>query len=511
MNKTNKNSFIDGLVGCLIVLGFVYAPAIVVPGIFIYIIYSALKAKNSSTNVSEEPEEEMTMMDKILSRTKVSLDGITVSQIPFNRRRLNKTKCVNASRVDYPTTYTYVKNYTFDYHEPIEEIQVDPEYLKNIDEILDDTIKKELMKNKIDDKVCIPYIKNRKYALTILFAILNFVCLSFIFFHMPLWTLLLDVVNLIIFIIFSRKYTVTSYLKKQIKARPDEKISDIVASLVAEQVPYNKLMKVAIIVTSFVLPIVIYFNPHVFYETYNDGYGVRFYTIGISNYTKAEIPETHNGRKVLSIRGNVFANIPTLKEVILPDSIEEIRGRAFLNDKALEKIELPENLKYLGGSAFKNCRSLKKIVIPLGVTEINGETFKDCISLEEVILHDDIERIHGETFINCESLKEIKLPSKITEIGGNTFENCSSLRSIDIPEGVTRIGGHAFYGCSSLSNVYVPDSVKEIGSSAFRLCSSLRSIEIPRDTSVNSRAFKESPTVVTRRGEYLDYSEDLYE
>lgn len=512
MNKTNKNSFKDSLISIVIIFGFIFFPVITIPGVIIYIIVSSTK-RNAINNINIVTENKMTMMDKLLNNTKVSLDGITVSKTPFDRRRLSRTKAVNATRVEYPSTYTYVKDYSFEYQEPVKEAQVNSEYLKSIDDILEDTIKKELVKNKFDDKAIVPYIRNRKYALTVLFGILNFVCISFIFFHMPLWTLLLEVVNIIIFIVFSKRYTVVSYLKKQVKARPDEKIADIVSSLTAEQVSNNLGFKKGIIIgISCLLPVLVYFNPHIFYENYEDGYGVRFYTLGITNFTKAEIPETHNGRKVLSIRGNVFANIPFLKEVILPDSIEEIRGQAFLNDRALEKVNLPENLKYLGGSAFKNCRSLKKIVIPLGVTEINGETFKDCVSLEEVILHDDITSIHGETFVNCESLKEIKLPSKITEISGNTFENCSSLRSIEIPGGVTRIGGHAFYGCSSLSSVYVPDSVKEIGSSAFRLCSSLRSIEIPSDTSVNTRAFKESPTVVTRRGNiYTDYTENLYD
>ena len=84
------------------------------------------------------------------------------------------------------------------------------------------------------------------------------------------------------------------------------------------------------------------------------------------------------------------------------------------------------------------------------------------------------------------------------EIRGNTFQDCVSLVSIDIPEGVTRIGGHAFHGCTSLSRVIVPKTVREIGSSAFRGCSSLRTISIPSGASVNERAFKESPTSITR-------------
>ncbi len=481
--------------------------------IFIFIIFKTIFSSNNNI-ITNIPETKKRFASEIvISDTKCTVDGHTKSLYVRNNRVYNKVKAVISNSVSYPSTYTFINQPVLYIAEPIKEVEIDPIYLKDLDDILEEKIKSELPKNNANEKTIIPYLKRRKYAISILFAILNFICLSFIFFHLPLWTLLLEIVNIIIFIIFSRKIDLISYLKKQIKARPDEKMSDVISSLVAEQVPRSKLYltKTIIIAASFILPIIIYFEPHIFYENYENGYGVRFYTIGLANYTKAEIPETHNGRKVLSIRGNVFANILTLKEVVLPDTIEEIRGNAFLNDRTLEKINLPKNLKYLGGSAFKNCSSLKKITIPLGVTEINGETFKNCSSLEEIILHDNITSIHGETFVNCTSLQKITLPSKITEINGNTFENCSSLKSIDIPEGVTRIGGHAFYGCSSLSSVTIPDSVNDIGSSAFRQCSSLYTIEIPANTSVNSRAFKESPTVITRRNGNQTYAEDIYE
>ncbi len=510
MNGTNNETKIGKyiLYFILMVLLLLFPQLFLV--LLIIIICSSKKDKDINNNYSSALNE-FTMCEKMLDNTKATLTGRTQSKVTFDIKKITKAKIVMANKVNYEMTYNYINNYSMIYAEKVEEVQVDPEYLKGIDEILEDKIKEELVNNKVSETAIVPYIKRRKYALSIIFAILNFVCISFIFFHLPLWTLLLEVINVIIFLSFNGNYNLISYLKKQIKARPDEKISDIVSSLVVEQVPNNKVMigKVMIIVSSFIIPIFIYFTPHIFYETYEDGYGVRFYTIGINNFTKVEIPETHNGRKVLSIRGNVFANILTLREVILPDSIEEIRGNAFLNDMLLEEIELPDNLKYLGGSAFKNCRSLKQITIPIGVTEINGETFKDCVSLEKVTLYDEINSIHGETFVNCMSLKEIKLPVKITEINGYTFENCSSLRKIEIPEGVKRIGGHAFYGCSSLASVYVPDSLEEIGSSAFRLCSSLKTIEIPNNTVVNSRAFKESPTVVKRRNS--DLTENVYE
>ena len=109
-----------------------------------------------------------------------------------------------------------------------------------------------------------------------------------------------------------------------------------------------------------------------------------------------------------------------------------------------------------------------------------------------------VREIRGNVFKNVRGMQYIRLPSGITEIRGSTFENCRNLRAIEIPDGVTRIAGHAFYGCRNLREVTVPPSVKEIGSSAFRQCDSLYEIDIPGGASVNSKAFKESPTRVNR-------------
>jgi len=200
-----------------------------------------------------------------------------------------------------------------------------------------------------------------------------------------------------------------------------------------------------------------------------------------------------------TIGGHAFENCTSLSNITLPNTLTAINGHAFDGATKLNNIELPESLETIGGGAFKGCTSLTTITIPSKVNIIQGNTFTGCTSLTTVNLHDNITEIHGEVFKDCSSLKHITLPSKITEIRGNTFENCTSLESIEIPYGVTRIGGHAFYGCNSLSNVTFPNTLIEIGSSAFRRCNSLKTVTIPRNTIINERAFKESPTQIIRK------------
>lgn len=378
------------------------------------------------------------------------------------------------------------------------EASVENIYFEDEKLLLKKFIDEELAKNNFDKKSTISYIEKRKTILTIIFSTLNLIFISFYFFHLPIWTCTFFILNIILYFVFVRKIDINKYLIKQIKGRPDDNISDIISSTIQDIVPNNLIKKIGIVLVSIIIPLIIFSKPRFFYEKTENGYYVRFYTIGLKNDNTITIPETHNGKNVIGIRGNVFANIKSVKTINLPNTIEVIRGKAFKNDTNLETINLPANLTYLGGSAFKNCTSLKSITIPNGVTEINGSTFEGCKNLSEVNLHDNIITIHGSAFKDCRSLKNITLPSEITEIRGNTFENCTSLRTITIPDYVTRIGGHAFYGDSLLSEVkFTPNSqLREIGSSAFRKCYSLNEITLPNHyIYINQRAFKESPTI----------------
>jgi len=354
------------------------------------------------------------------------------------------------------------------------------------EQMLEEFINRQLVKAGIDKntKLIPKEVLKRKKILSIIFSILLFIYISLIFFHFPILTYIIGIIILIIFFAKTRKYDLIQYLKKEIKSRPGEKISNIVMNAKTTFVKDNrKKVSIPAVCLAIILPLIIFINPVILYEKVDNGYAVRFYAFGLTNFETATIPEKYKGEKVVSLRGNTFSNMPFLKEVTWPDTIIEIRGQAFKNDKRLTKVNIPKNLEYLGGGAFYNCKSITEIELPDTLVELGGEAFYNAISLES-----------------------IKLSSNLTEIRGNTFENCYSLKEITIPDKVTRIGGHAFYGCSSLSKVTLTENSKlrEIGSSAFRLCRSLKEIKIPKTTIIDSRSFKESPTKVKRFGD-LDY------
>lgn len=354
-------------------------------------------------------------------------------------------------------------------------------YANSEDQLLEIFIKKELTKLGIENNNLIPRdVLKRKNILNIIFSILLFVFISLIFFHFPIYTYIIGLIILFIFFKLTRKYDFLKYLKKEIKSRPNEKISNIIMNVKNSLVADHKIIRVVFILIAIILPLIIFVNPRIMYEKVHDGYAVRFYAFGLTNFKTVTIPETYKGEKVVSLRGNTFSNMSFLEKVELPNSIIEIRGQAFKNDKKLVEVNIPSNLEYLGGGAFYNCKSIINITLP-----------------------NTLNYMGGEVFYGASSLEYIKLSKNLSEIRGNSFENCISLKSIIIPDKVIRIGGHAFYGDESLSEVIISKNSKleEIGSSAFRKCYSLNEITIPKDTIVNERSFKESPTSVYRYGE----------
>lgn len=363
------------------------------------------------------------------------------------------------------------------------------------DKMVEEFIKRKLEKAGIDKSTrLIPSdILKRKKILNMLFSILVFVFITLIFFHFPIYTYVIGIVILVVFFIVSRNYNLLKYLKKQLKERPGEKISNIVMNAKNTLVTDNtKNSFIISLLIAIILPLIIFSSPRIFYEKVDGGYAVRYYAFGLSNFKTVTIPETYKNEKIVSLRGNTFSNMPFLESVQLPDSIIEIRGQAFKNCKNLVEVNIPKNLEYLGGGAFYNAKSIKRVELP-----------------------DTLTYLGGESFYGASSLEYIKLSNNITEIRGDSFEYCTSLKSITIPDSVTRIGGHAFYGDSLLSEVFISENSKlnEIGSSAFRQCSNLYEIIIPANTLVNERAFKESPTVVNRYGkteiyDFKDYDNE---
>ncbi len=426
---------------------------------------------------------------KRTEKNKAMINSTVATKLPTQEKVMLCSKCGEKLQEPYKfcskcgTKVEETKATEIEQKTIITSASFDPIYTKSEDDLLEGFINQEIKKANFEknSKLIPKEILKRRTILCIIFAILLFVSVSLIFFHFPIYTYIMAIIILVIFLKISLKYNIMNFLKKEVKSRPDEKISNIVMSVKTSMVYDNyKVLRLILCLVAMLIPLIIFKDPRIMYEEQDDGYAVRFYTFGLTNFKTAIIPNVYNNKKVISLRGNTFSNMPFLEKVTLPDSIVEIRGQAFKNDLKLVSVNIPKNLEYLGGGSFYGCKSIKEINLP-----------------------DTLTYMGGETFYEASSLTNIKLSKNLKEIRGDSFEYCTSLKKIEIPDKVERIGGHAFYGDTSLEEVKLSEdsSLKEIGSSAFRQCDRLHTITIPPDTYVNERAFKESPTVVRRFGE----------
>ena len=76
------------------------------------------------------------------------------------------------------------------------------------------------------------------------------------------------------------------------------------------------------------------------------------------------------------IGGSAFAGV-ALKNIILPDGLEEIGGNAFYKAANLKNVQIPASVKTIGSYAFMECSSLTTINIPENA-ELGSYIFRNC-------------------------------------------------------------------------------------------------------------------------------------
>lgn len=213
--------------------------------------------------------------------------------------------------------------------------------------------------------------------------------------------------------------------------------------------------------------------------------------------------ECHIPYGVKVIRGSAFNNCTKIKNLYIPDSVEEIEENSFeyLN---IESVHIPKSIKKMGDFLFFYCQNLKKVYIDDGLKLIGTGMFFGCTKIKIIKLPDTIEIIRFEAFGECSSLDKINLPSNVKFIGNGAFKRCNNLKFIEIPrnvvgltynlfssccnlsevilnEGLTVISDNCFHGCSNLKRIRIPSTIQVVFSDAFSGCSNLL-IEVPKGT-----------------------------
>ena len=214
-----------------------------------------------------------------------------------------------------------------------------------------------------------------------------------------------------------------------------------------------------------------------------------FYVVtGYTGYEKhVEIPNLHDGLRIIRIAEQAFRENPYIETITLPNSIQIVDAYAFYECTSLKTINIPESVKDLNEYTFANCTSLEKVTLNYKITKIGAHAFENCPTLNEIIFLTNgtinLEVIDEYAFANCISIANfhaVEILPKLKTVGAYAFSKCTALELVSLPMSLETIENYAFENCSGLKQLYIGNSEAEpmeakatIGAYAFTHCTAL--------------------------------------
>lgn len=178
-----------------------------------------------------------------------------------------------------------------------------------------------------------------------------------------------------------------------------------------------------------------------------------------SGITSLEVPSTIDGKNVVAVESLGYDNAALTSFTFAADThVRKLNG---LGGSSIKEIALPDSLEELGDGAFYKCKMLETVTWP------NNAAFS---------------AIPDNAFTGCEKLDDdvvTTLPPSVKSIGYLAFSDCGVPASvivgetklpftqINVPGTVETIERYAFYQCSHVTSVTIGDGVKYIGNNAF--------------------------------------------
>lgn len=149
----------------------------------------------------------------------------------------------------------------------------------------------------------------------------------------------------------------------------------------------------------------------------------------------------HDGIVYTSDMKTLIAGLPSKKDVVIPEGVEEIHENAFYSCN-IESVIMPDSLKVIGTFAFQECKMLNTVKFGSGLTRICERAFSACKNLKKVVLPDRLERMDSSAFSNS-GLESITLGSGLNSLSDCVFAY-TPMQEIHIPDTVTHIANFVF-------------------------------------------------------------------
>ena len=186
-----------------------------------------------------------------------------------------------------------------------------------------------------------------------------------------------------------------------------------------------------------------------------------------------------------TIYSGSFLDCINIKELILPDGIENLFGDSIYNLSSLKTIKFSKTVKSIGNPLFKECYELENIEIPEDnpyYKSINNHIIEKAN--ERIVYGNpyyeipECAKIIGRNaYVAFSSLNEITIPGNIKRIENYAFVN-TNYRKIVIEEGVEEIIS-AFKNNTHLEEIYLPSTLKNLSYDNFNNSPSLKKIVFP--------------------------------
>ena len=168
------------------------------------------------------------------------------------------------------------------------------------------------------------------------------------------------------------------------------------------------------------------------------------------------------GENMRIIGSCAFKDCKELRSVTFPKSTKIVAYKTFENCTKLEIVDLSDTQLFrIDYYAFKGCTALREVKLPECIEEICKEAFYNCTALEKIPFPESLRLIEDGAFFNCVSLKSINIPTQLELFTDMQTVFCHnySLETITFDEGRESIEGYAFF---SLNRIHVNEDLKII-------------------------------------------------
>lgn len=130
-------------------------------------------------------------------------------------------------------------------------------------------------------------------------------------------------------------------------------------------------------------------------------------------------------------------SIPLL---VVSKGITAIERQAFLYTRATTvEFASDSTMTKISDTAFAEMSTLKNVILAPSITQIGSYSFEMCYALETINLENVTEISYG-AFSKCSALSNFTLSNSLQIIQSNAFENCKMPENLVLPDSVTEIG-----------------------------------------------------------------------